>query len=361
MSQFKINSITDKTGISGPVIAGVSTNNSTGCMIIPAGPTEHRGGRGRAVFSGGYKYSSPYNIGNVMQFVQISTLGNTADFGDAVVTASVRGTAASATIGLFAGGYNTSSNAIDFVIMSSGGGSLDWGDLSSDPTLNDDTNNMKRYLPMGLSNTTRGYFVGGTKAGGGFNQFKNIDLVNFSSKGNTSLFGFLNKRRGQGGSFASSTRGVFGGGRTADPDVEPDITIDFITLSTSGEETKFGDLTAARSGSVSGASSSTRGLFTGGLVAPLAAANVSDIMDYVTIATQSNAIDFGNLTAGRVVGSSSNNIRAINAGGFISSALVNTIDYVTIATTGNAVDFGDLSTAGSHMNHCSDAHGGLIQ
>ena len=44
MSQFQINSITDKSGTSGPVIAGVSTNNSTGCMIIPAGPTEHRGG-----------------------------------------------------------------------------------------------------------------------------------------------------------------------------------------------------------------------------------------------------------------------------------------------------------------------------
>ena len=91
MSQFKINSITDKTGISGPVIAGVSTNNSTGCMIIPAGPTEHRGGRGRAVFSGGYKYSSPYNIGNVMQFVQISTLGNTADFGDTTALVSYGG------------------------------------------------------------------------------------------------------------------------------------------------------------------------------------------------------------------------------------------------------------------------------
>ena len=37
MSQFKINSITNKLGTSGPVIAGVSTNNSTGCMIIPSG------------------------------------------------------------------------------------------------------------------------------------------------------------------------------------------------------------------------------------------------------------------------------------------------------------------------------------
>ena len=53
MSKFKINSITNKLGTSGPVIAGVSTNNSTGCMIIPAGPTEHRGGRGRGIFAGG--------------------------------------------------------------------------------------------------------------------------------------------------------------------------------------------------------------------------------------------------------------------------------------------------------------------
>ena len=42
MSQFKINSITDKEGIHGPTIAGVSTNNSTGCMIIPSGNTAKR-------------------------------------------------------------------------------------------------------------------------------------------------------------------------------------------------------------------------------------------------------------------------------------------------------------------------------
>ena len=42
MSQFKINSITDRSGYSGPVISGVSTNNSTGCMIIPSGNTAKR-------------------------------------------------------------------------------------------------------------------------------------------------------------------------------------------------------------------------------------------------------------------------------------------------------------------------------
>ena len=42
MSKFKINSITDKSGTSGPVISGVSTNKSTGCMIIPSGNTAKR-------------------------------------------------------------------------------------------------------------------------------------------------------------------------------------------------------------------------------------------------------------------------------------------------------------------------------
>ena len=47
MSDFKINSIATKQGQHGPVIAGVSTVNSTGCMKIPSGPTYYRGNRGR--------------------------------------------------------------------------------------------------------------------------------------------------------------------------------------------------------------------------------------------------------------------------------------------------------------------------
>jgi hypothetical protein len=41
------------------------------------------------------------------------------------------------------------------------------------------------------------------------------------------------------------------------------------------------------------------------------------------------------------------------------SAYVNTIDYVTIMSTGNAIDFGDLIQQGSDLAGCSDAHGGL--
>ncbi len=42
MSDFKINSIATKQGQHGPIIAGVSTVNSTGCMKIPSGKTVNR-------------------------------------------------------------------------------------------------------------------------------------------------------------------------------------------------------------------------------------------------------------------------------------------------------------------------------
>ena len=49
MSELRINNITDRVGLSGPVIAGVSTVTSTTHMVMPSGPTEMRGGRGRGV------------------------------------------------------------------------------------------------------------------------------------------------------------------------------------------------------------------------------------------------------------------------------------------------------------------------
>ena len=53
MSDIKINNITDRSGSSGPIFAGISTVSTSAFMVMPSGPTEFRGGRGRAVFAGG--------------------------------------------------------------------------------------------------------------------------------------------------------------------------------------------------------------------------------------------------------------------------------------------------------------------
>ena len=80
MSDIKINNITDRSGSSGPVFAGISTVSTDAFMVMPSGPTEFRGGRARLVFGGGY-YPSPHANLNTLDFVEIATLGNAVDFG----------------------------------------------------------------------------------------------------------------------------------------------------------------------------------------------------------------------------------------------------------------------------------------
>ena len=74
-----------------------------------------------------------------------------------------------------------------------------------------------------------------------------------------------------------------------------------------------------------------RGLAMGGRSTPDA---TCEVIQYITISTLSNSIDFGDLGTGigANVGCASRT-RAISAGGSTSPALVNTMEYVTIATT----------------------------
>ena len=77
MSEFKVNTITNRDGSHGPQICGITTFGSSG-MQLPSGPTEFRGGRGRAVFSSGLTPS----YSKTMDKIEIATTGNATDFGN---------------------------------------------------------------------------------------------------------------------------------------------------------------------------------------------------------------------------------------------------------------------------------------
>ena len=88
------------------------------------------------------------------------------------------------------------------------------------------------------------------------------------------------------------------------------------------------------------------------------------MVDYITIPTQGNAIDFGDIGSNRVTAQSgagtSNNLRGVTMGGFNSpNQYSTTMEYVNIATTGNSFDFGYLSSSRAYTGSCSDSHGGL--
>ena len=90
--------------------------------------------------------------------------------------------------------------------------------------------------------------------------------------------------------------------------------------------------------------------------------NDSTVIDYVTITTRGDATDFGDLTQGRESpGCVSSGSRGVWGGGYLngSSTRTNVMDYVTIASPGNATDFGDLPLAVSVHAGTSNGHGGL--
>jgi len=154
---------------------------------------------------------------------------------------------------------------------------------------------------------------------------------------------------GTGGDTEPGARGVFGGG------IAPGITntIQYVTISSTGNAIDFGDLSAARSRPTS-TSSSTRGLFAGGIEPT----NVNTI-EFITISSTGNTQDFGDLTRiGNRIASCASSTRGIFGGGTLPGT--NIIDYVTIASTGNASDFGDLTQARFSLAGCSSPTRGLF-
>ena len=353
MSDFKINSIATKQGQHGPVIAGVSTVNSTGCMKIPSGPTEHRGGRGRGVFGTGYN-NAPNSSLNSMQFVTIATEGNTTDFGDLSDSSIGKGSFGSATRGFFAGGDSVpgqaDNKAIEFTTISSSGGANEFGDMTA----------TKAYF-SGMSNDIRGFFAGGT-ATPEYVDKNVIEFVTMASTGNGNDFGDLASTTRFLSLAASNTRGLIQLGQTGNDNTER--LIQFITLSTLGDAQDFGEVTTLRKRGSAAVASSTRACFMGGVGTTGATDHISNVIDFVTISTLGNAQDFGDMTVKvNSLAATSNSIRGIHAGGRTGSpaaeALQNVIGFITIASTGDASDFGDLVTPTRYIAGCSDSHGGI--
>ncbi len=98
---------------------------------------------------------------------------------------------------------------------------------------------------------------------------------------------------------------------------------------------------------------SARGLWAGGQTP-----SVSDVIDYVTIATTGNATDFGNLESARHSPAAvASPTRGVMGGGYPS---INTMQYVTIASTGNSKDFGDLPDEKNDRAGASNSTRGLF-
>ena len=131
-------------------------------------------------------------------------------------------------------------------------------------------------------------------------------------------------------------RGVFSG---FSPGLQNGI--QFVEIMTKGNSLDFG--TNETGTLCAGTSNGTRGVFSGGSPAPY-----KDRMEYITIASQGDAIDFGDLTQNRgYAGSGSSSTRGLVIGGYFNPTYTNIIDYHQISTLGDAIDFGDTRQTGT--------------
>jgi|11_taG_2_1085331.scaffolds.fasta_scaffold13373_3 hypothetical protein len=298
---------------------GWSVASDASGSVTPVAP--NYGDRG--VIAGGYSTQASNRV-NRIDYANITTTGDFADFGDLATTTDSTAGLSSGTRGVFGGGDEGSrTNRIQYITIASTGNTSDFGDLT-----------LARERMAGVSSTTRGVFCGGT-TGSNTNV---MDYITIASTGNAADFGDTNvTQHGQAGA-SSLTRGLIIGGTAGNRD-----NIEYITIATTGNGTDFGDLTgehelcaAYSNGTTAMIGNDNEGSSTKGRI------------ESVTIATLGNATAFGSLTTSEKMNAGTmvaNSTRALATVGFsdTTSTSSGTVEYFTIATTGNGTDFGDLT------------------
>ena len=299
---------------------------------------DNRAGSGRGYFAGGTEQLK--RIATVL----IQTLGSATNFGELEngrQNGSTGGALSSSTRALVSGGYiaPNASTDIDYFTLTSGGTAVDFGNLR-----------VAVRNQASCASSTRGLFGGGEPG-----PTAEITYVEISTKGDSLNFGDMTVARHQVTATSSPTRGVFLAG------AQDFQVMDYVIIASKGDAIDFGDLSQPRDNS-SGVSNGVRGVIGSGFAGPAANVRVKT-MDYITFASQGNAIDFGERTQAADCAATCDSTRGIFKSDYAGPSPLNTnnlMDYITIASAGDAVDWGDfVDSASQTMGNMSDSHGGL--
>ena len=273
----------------------------------------------RGVMGGGH-----YPTVDTIDYVTIATTGNAIDFGNLIPGAMrfVGGYSGDGR-GIFLGGTPPTVNVMQYITCATPGNGVDFGDLTGTASQCEGVG--------GLSDGSRGVRIGGS-------QINILDYVTIATIGNATDFGDTVSTHRFAAGVCNGTYGLYAGGNYPNTN-----TIDKITVATTGNAIDWADqLTTGHA--MGGVGNETRGIWFGGY--SVTAQNTwQNILQYVTIATQANTVDFGDLlNSPSNLSGVTDATKGVIPGGALSST-TNVIQYVTIATTGNATDFGDLTVA----------------
>jgi len=380
MSEVRVNNLSNENSSGGPTISGITTFSGTNFLVPPQGDTASRpqscpsgslrfntdsshleyyrgdtigwveieaelteplgesSGLGyRGLVFGGYRQGSPANTQtDTIDYHNLSSTGTWLDFGNLFAGRYGTTATASRTRAIVMGGHSNDRNTIDFVTIATLGDSTDAADLPVD----------HRY-GAAFSNGTRGCVAGSYYPA----QINNISFTDIATLGDALDFGDLSVKGGIMKAANSTTRGIIGG-RYEGP--APNLTMDYVTISSRGNAVDFGDTLPSTGQSGGACESATRAVWSGAY---------NNIIGYITMATTGNMIDFGDTNTSRGHRPAcSSPTRGFWCGGRNSSSPYPSetdVDFVQIATMGNGKDFGDLSQGRHAGGATSNGHGGL--
>ena len=275
----------------------------------------------RGVNYGGITDSAPY-WSSRLDYVTIQTTGNATNLASSsgltrVAPAGLSGNGR----GLYAGGRygpdggNSQFTDIRYMTLISGSSTSSFGDLTT----------ATRHSG-GASDGLRGVIFGGFGGDG------MIDYVTIASTGDAQDFGDLDGGGNGGAAGNNAVRAVYANNYDD---------LEYVTIQTLGNSQDFGDVTQDRDDNCAATGDESHDRIVWG---PGEGPSVAQKrMDYVTVSTTGNATEFGNLSANRIKrGGLSDGSRGLWVGSS-NPSLYNEITYITIANTGNGSDFGDLS------------------
>ena len=307
--------------------AGTSPSSSSSNSVTPAIPN-------RGLFAGG-------SGSNVIDFNNFNS-STFSDFGDLGQSGIASAGCGSETRCVFTG-FSSARTQMQYVNPTSTGNSTNFGSIT------------RNIYSTGCSNSTRGLFAGGSNNTPD-EVYQFIKYITIATTGSASTFGDLTQARQGIGSLANTTRAVFAGGSTLISGSGIVNTIDYVTISSTGNATDFGDTTLARSFVPAGAASSTRGLYGGGVNSGFGTINN---IEYITIASTGNGTDFGDLNYDpENLAGCSNTTYALWGGGSDGGSVATT-NIRAIASTGNASGWGNLTAARTELAAASNCHGGI--
>ena len=210
--------------------------------------------------------------GNIAH-ITMATTGHSADSGNDMTQARrLNAQFSNSTRACAAGGYEPTTDIIDFTTISTLSAGVDFGNLAS-----------SKYFQSGSSSSTRGVIIKN-------NSENIIQYVTISTTGNAVNFGDALTTAQCLGVANNSTRIVIAEGSS------PSLTntISYITTATTGNAIDFGDIVGDNRRDGVGTSSPTRGVFSCGYDG----SSFHDEQDSVELLTLGNSVDFGDTVNG---------------------------------------------------------------